>query len=208
MSQSSQIKTICEEFLYSGNSEEIILKQLTKIAQMLRTSDKYQKELFIQLSEKGLNKLLNGMKDVNSDIRKLSARVMIDLIYNNEILQNIFCEKFNFNPIGSVICINWVPKYFKETINIDEAVMIDIKNSFNGPKINRFWMYPENRDYNDDNFPDPQKYLIGFYYSSKNVRLLIFIMQNILNFEIKNIKKIDQNEIASKLEKCSDVNSD
>jgi hypothetical protein len=173
MSQSNQIKAICEEFLYNGNAEEVIMKQLIKISTLLRSSDKYQKELFIQLSEKGLNKLLNGMKDLNVDIRKLSAKVMIDLIYNNEILQNIFCEKFNFNPIGSVICINWVPKFFKETVNIDDTIMIDIKNSFNAAKINRYWMYPENRDYNDDNFPDPQKYLIGFYYSSKNVSLFI-----------------------------------
>ena len=169
MSQSNQIKSLCEEFLYCTQSEDLAIKILTKISQILRSSEKYQKEMFIQLSEKGLNKLLNGMKDLNSDVRKLSAKVMIDLIYNNEILQNIFCEKFNFNPIGSVICINWIPKYFKESVTLDESIMIDIKNSFNNTKVNKYWMYPENKDYNDETLPDPQKYLIGFYYSTKNV---------------------------------------
>jgi hypothetical protein len=166
---SSQIKSFCEEYLGTSNSEDITIKQLNKLSQIIRSSEKFQKEIFIQLSEKGLNKLLNGMRDVNSELRKLSAKVMIDLISNNEILQNIFCEKFNFNPIGNVICINWVPKFFKEIITIDEGLLVDIKNSFNVPKSNKYWMYPMNSSYNDDNFPDPQKYLIGFYYSSKNV---------------------------------------
>jgi hypothetical protein len=109
------------------------------------------------------------MRDVSISIRRLSSKVIIDLIQNNEILQNIFCEKFNFNPIGSVICINWIPKCFKELILIDEAIMIDMKNSFSKPKVNKYWIYPRNNIYNDDEFPDPQKYLIGFYYSTKNV---------------------------------------
>lgn len=175
MSNISQIKSFCEEFLSNNNNEEVTIKQLIKLSTIIRGSEKFQKEIFIQLSEKGLNKLLNGMRDVNPEIRKLSAKVMIDLISNNEILQNIFCEKFNFNPIGSVICINWVPKFFKEIITIDEGLLIDIKNSFNTPKDKKYWMYPYNNTYDDDSFPDPQKYLIGFYYSSKNVSKLVLI---------------------------------
>lgn len=169
MSSSNQIKTLCEEFLTNGNYEETIIKQLNKLSQILRSNEKFQKETFIQLSEKGLNKLLNGMRDVNQEIRKLSAKVIIDLIYNNEILQNIFCEKFNFNPIGSVICINWIPRCFKEVIQFDESIMIDIKNSFSNQRTNKYWMYPRNQNYSDDALPDPQKYLIGFYYSTKSV---------------------------------------
>ena len=192
MSNSTQVKSFCEEYLSTSNNEEITTKQLEKLSSIIRSSEKYQKEIFIQLSEKGLNKLLNGMRDINSEVRKLSAKVMIDLISNNEILQNIFCEKFNFNPIGSVICINWVPKFFKEIISIDESLLNDIKNSFNSTRTNKYWMYPANSTYNDENFPDPQKYFLGFYYSSKN---------NSFNFEIKTNKKIDQNELSNKLEK-------
>jgi len=132
-----------------------------------------QKDIFIQLSEKGLSKLLNGLRDVNSDIRKISAKVIIELVSGNEILQNIFCEKFNFNPIGNVICINWLPKILKESIKINEHVMVDIKNSFNTNKVNRYWMWPFNLNYNDESFPDPQKYLLGFYYANKNVKIQI-----------------------------------
>ena len=169
MSNSNQIKSLCEEFLFNGHPEETVIKQLNKISSLLRSNEKYQKEIFIQLSEKGLNKLLNVMRENNLELRKLSAKVIIELINNNEILQNIFCEKFNFNPIGSVICINWIPKCFKECVPIDEVIMIDIKNSFNNNRVNKYWMYPSNQIYSDDAFPDPQKYLIGFYYSSKSV---------------------------------------
>lgn len=173
MSGTIQIKTLCEDYLFNNNSDDVLLKHLSKLSSVLRSSEKFQKEIFIQLSEKGINKLISGMKSSSVEIRKMSAQVIIDLLYNNEILQNIFCEKFNFNPIGSVICINWVPKYFKEIITIDENVLIDIKNSFNAPKNNRYWIYPSNSSYTDDNFPDPQKYLIGFYYSCKNVSKLL-----------------------------------
>ena len=72
---SSQLKNICEEYLSTGNSDEILVKQLQKLSTLIRTNDKNQKEIFIQLSEKGLNKLLNGMRDMNLEIRKHSAKV-------------------------------------------------------------------------------------------------------------------------------------
>jgi hypothetical protein len=100
---------------------------------------------------------------------------LIELIYNNEVLQNIFCEKFNFNPIGNVICLNWFPKTLKEHLTLDAcinnlrftlAIINDIKTS-KGMTKNKYWMWPSNSKYSDDCFPDPQKYLIGFYYSNK-----------------------------------------
>ena len=94
----------------------------------------------------------------------------MELLYNNEVLQNIFCEKFNFNPIGNVICLNWLPKDLKDNLKIDLRVMMEIKSSINAKeKVMKYWMWPPNEKYNDDIIPDPQKYLIGFYYSNKNV---------------------------------------
>lgn len=139
---------------------------------MLKISEKFQKDLFIHLSDKGLNKLITAFKDNNVEVRKNSCKVLIELLYNNEVLQNIFCEKFNFNPVGNVICINWLPKYLKENIKIDEKVINEIKNSNINTGKNKFWMWPNNSKYNDDNIPDPQKYLLGFYYSNKNVNLI------------------------------------
>jgi hypothetical protein len=135
---------------------------------MLRISEKFQKEVFINLSDKGLNKLLSLMKDSNLEIRKLSFKVLIEILFNNEVLQNIFCEKYGFNPIGNTICLNWLPRYIKENIKIDEKLLYEIKNVGNQLKL-KYWLWPENPKYNDDNLPDPQKYLLGFFYNNKNV---------------------------------------
>jgi hypothetical protein len=48
------------------------------------------------------------------------------------------------------------------------AIINEIKSSKYQSK-SKFWMWPFNARYNDDTFPDPQKYLIGFYYSNKAV---------------------------------------
>ena len=116
---------------------------------------------------------MTGLKDNNFEIRKYSSKALLELLNANEVLQNIFCEKFGFNPIGNVICLNWLPKYLKENLKIDEKVLSEIKSSGNlSMKSLKFWMWPNNTKYSDDNMPDPQKYLIGFYYANKNVNKL------------------------------------
>jgi hypothetical protein len=118
---------------------------------------------------------LATIKDNNLEVRKAACKVLLELLNGNEVLQNIFCEKFNFNPIGNIICINWLPKYMKENIKIDEKVINDIKSSGNinplstSKPILKYWMWPSNSKYTDSSIPDPQKYLIGFYYANKNV---------------------------------------
>lgn len=172
----SNIKQVCEEYLSTMYTDENTLRCLTKFLNILKISDKFQKDLFIHLSDKGLNKLLNSVKDSSLDIRTSSLKVILELLNNNEVLQNIFCEKFNFNPIGNVICLNWLPKYLKENIKIDEKIIMEIRNTANNLNTNRnlkYWMWPENVKYNDELFPDPQKYLIGFYYANKNVKIII-----------------------------------
>jgi hypothetical protein len=108
------------------------------------------------------------MKHKNETIRKASFLVLIDLLYNNEVLQNIFCEKYNFNPIGNVICINWLPPVFKEKIAIDTSLIIELKKSSSNCITNtKYWKWPNNPKYTDDLIPDPERYLVGFFYSSK-----------------------------------------
>lgn len=108
------------------------------------------------------------MKDKNETIRKMSFLVLINLLYNNEVLQNIFCEKYNFNPIGNVICINWLPSIFKEKITLDSNLILELKKSSTASNsTTRYWKWPNNPKYTDDLIPDPERYLVGFYYSSK-----------------------------------------
>jgi hypothetical protein len=114
------------------------------------------------------------------EVRKTSCKVIIELLNNNEVLQNIFCEKFGFNPIGNVICLNWLPRTLKENIKIDERVITEIKISINSSlREMKYWMWPGNNKYTDENIPDPQRYLIGFYYANKNV---IYLNNCVLEF--------------------------
>jgi hypothetical protein len=93
----------------------------------LKISEKFQKEVFINLSDKGISKIMLTMKHENIgkkiiiyiELRKISCKLLIELLNNNEVLQNIFCEKFNFNPIGNIICLNWFPKVLKDYLNMD-----------------------------------------------------------------------------------------
>jgi hypothetical protein len=137
----------------------------------LRTFERFQRDTFIALSDKGFNKLLACLNHKKQEIRKLSFRIFVDLLYNNDVLQNIFCEKFDFNPVGNVICLNWMPKPLKEKIKFDAKLLKNIKQSTNIQSKRQYWMWPDNVIYNDDNLPDPQKYLFGVYYGNKNVNI-------------------------------------
>ena len=111
------------------------------------------------------------MKNKNENLRKLSFIVLILILHNNENLQNIFCEKYNFNPIGNVICLNWLPSIFKEKVNLDENLINELKKNANLGNSNsntKYWKFPNNKKYTDEIIPDPERYLLGFFYSSKN----------------------------------------
>lgn len=164
-----QMKNACEDY-YNAHDEEHLLKSINKLLTYLKTNEKTQKEIFINLSDKGLNKILLGIKDEIYEIRILSFKLLLDLLNNNEVLQNIFCEKFNFNPIGPVICINWFPKCLRDNIKFNEKIINEIKGSIYtiNDKRNKYWMWPNNTKYNDENFPDPLKYLLGFYFTNKS----------------------------------------
>jgi hypothetical protein len=171
MNVSVPIKTLCEEISNTNNSQENYLKILSKLYSYLKNSDKYQKDIFLNLSDKGLNQLLSLMKNKNENLRKLSFIVLILILHNNENLQNIFCEKYNFNPIGNVICLNWLPSIFKEKVNLDENLINELKKNANLGNSNsntKYWKFPNNKKYTDEIIPDPERYLLGFFYSSKN----------------------------------------
>ena len=194
MNVSVPIKTLCEEISNTNNSQENYLKILSKLYSYLKNSDKYQKDIFLNLSDKGLNQLLTLMKNKNENLRKLSFIVLILILHNNENLQNIFCEKYNFNPIGNVICLNWLPSIFKEKVNLDENLINELKKNANLGNSNsntKYWKFPNNKKYTDEIIPDPERYLLGFFCSCKNG---IFSAKDNNNSESNvNVKEIIKN---------------
>ena len=196
MNVSVPIKTLCEEISNTNNSQENYLKILSKLYSYLKNSDKYQKDIFLNLSDKGLNQLLSLMKNKNENLRKLSFIVLILILHNNENLQNIFCEKYNFNPIGNVICLNWLPSIFKEKVNLDENLINELKKNANLGNSNsntKYWKFPNNKKYTDEIIPDPERYLLGFFYSSKNGIFSVKDNNNNNNENNVNVKEIIKN---------------
>ena len=149
-------KTSLEEIKSTLIQINSILKKETNLS-------KNQKDIFVFLSDKGLEKLTEMIKMDNIEISKLSFQCLVNILYNNEILVNIYCEKYGFNPVGNVICINWLPKVFEEKISLSLEMLKDIQDSAENYKQNtKYWKWPNNDKYNDNNIPDPHKYLLGF----------------------------------------------
>ena len=178
----------------SKNSLEEIKKTLTQINNILKKESnlsKNQKDIFVFLSDKGLEKLTEMIKMDNEEISKLSFLCLINILYKNDILVNIYCEKYGFNPVGNVICINWLPKIFEEKISLTLELLQDIQDSAEHYKQNtKYWKWPNNDKYNDNNIPDPHKYLLGFVHKEN---------ENVLNDD--NEKKQNNERILSKYEK-------
>ena len=167
------------------------LIQMNSILKKETNLSKNQKDIFVFLSDKGLEKLTDMIKSDNTEISKLSFQCLVNILYKNEILVNIYCEKYGFNPVGNVICINWLPKIFEEKIPLSLELLQDIQDSAENYKQNtKYWKWPNNEKYNDNNIPDPNKYLLGFIHKEN---------ENIISEE--NNKKIIKERKLSKLEK-------
>ena len=170
---------------------EKTLIQMNSILKKETNLSKNQKDIFVFLSDKGLEKLTDMIKSDNSEISKLSFQCLVNILYKNEILVNIYCEKYGFNPVGNVICINWLPKIFEDKIPLSLELLQDIQDSAENYKQNtKYWKWPNNEKYNDNNIPDPNKYLLGFIHKEN---------ENIISEE--NNKKIIKERKLSKLEK-------
>ena len=177
----------------SKTSIEELKKTLTQINAILKKEtnlSKNQKDIFVFLSDKGLEKLTDMIKMDNIEISKLSFQCLLNILYKNEILINIYCEKYGFNPVGNVICINWLPKIFEEKISLSLEILQDIQDSAENYKQNtKYWKWPNNEKYNDNNIPDPHKYLLGFFHKDN---------ENINNDE--NSNKLNTERKLSKYE--------
>ena len=202
---SSDIKNLCEKLLSfkiheatEGKSPSLSLKKskdisktildeikktLTQLNHLLRKGSnlsKNQKDIFVFLSDKGLEKLTDMIKMDNTEISKLSFQCLVNILYKNEVLVNIYCEKYGFNPVGNVICINWLPKIFEDKISLSLDILQDIQDSAEKYKQKtKYWKWPNNNKYTDTNIPDPQKYLLGFIHKpSESIMNNTTIIQN------------------------------
>ena len=191
----NEIKALCEKILnfkiHEANESKIlpssgkktkegakspvedIKKTLNQINNLLKKGtnlSKNQKDIFVFLSDKGLEKLTEMIKMDNTEISKLSFLCLVNILYKNEVLVNIYCEKYGFNPVGNVICINWLPKVFEDKISLSLEILQDIQDSAeNYRQSTKYWKWPNNSKYTDSNLPDPHKYLLGFVHKDNEM---------------------------------------
>ena len=183
----------------SKNSPDEIKKTLVQINTLLKKGpnlSKNQKDIFVYLSDKGLEKLTDIIKIDNVEISKLSFLCLVNLLYKNEVLVNIYCEKYGFNPVGNVICINWLPKVFEDKISLSLEILQDIQDSAENYKQNtKYWKWPNNTKYTDNNLPDPHKYLLGFIHKDNEIFINNNAMKSNTGANERKISKYEQEAI-------------
>ena len=58
-----------------------------------------------------------------ANLRKVSAKLICELMHNNEKGQSTFSDVFGFSPSGGLVSLNSVPEPVMELINSDPVVL-------------------------------------------------------------------------------------
>ena len=108
--------------------------------------------------------LFRALQDAsNLNIRKLAAKLLCMLAYDNEESQTYICQHCGFNQLSDKICINSFPDYLKAQIKENPELIKDIKSIKYTGKGSLYWTYPAYNPSDVNDFPDPLFHLVGFY---------------------------------------------
>jgi len=109
--------------------------------------------------------VFKGLRDPDEDVRKLSARLLCDLAYQNEGIQGSLCEFFDFTPICGKVCISELPSKVLTLGKRDLLALLKKPVS----ESKRYWCFPPldqgNYQASLDHFtlfPDPAQHAVGF----------------------------------------------
>eukprot|EP00826_Nyctotherus_ovalis_P034246 TRINITY_DN2825_c0_g3_i3.p1 TRINITY_DN2825_c0_g3~~TRINITY_DN2825_c0_g3_i3.p1 ORF type:complete len:338 (+),score=28.66 TRINITY_DN2825_c0_g3_i3:108-1121(+) len=139
---------------------------LTLIHSAIELKQASEVSLCKMLKKKGLTLLFKTMQEPSDiELRRLAAKLLCVLAYNNEESQTYICNHSNFTQLTDKVAINPIPQHIKEQIKQNPQILQEIKEA--KPYVNNalYWSYPaydKNED-EDEEFPDPLHYLIGFY---------------------------------------------
>ena len=121
------------------------------------------------LKKKGLSLLFKAIQDPsNSKQRKLAAKLLCIVAYENEEAQTSICNHSGFCQLSDKICINPIPDTLKAQLKDNPTIIKDIKQIKR--KGTLYWCYPAYTKDEEINFPDPLNYLIGFYSYRKGIK--------------------------------------
>lgn len=113
------------------------------------------------LGEPGVKRLIALMQHRESVIRCLAARVLIELVYDNEATQIYLAETFGFTPASGKVCLNSIPVKIQALLRERPELIRMLK--VDAPGNGKFWSFPPfEAGPKPKDFPDPREFIIGF----------------------------------------------
>eukprot|EP00826_Nyctotherus_ovalis_P059047 TRINITY_DN8179_c0_g1_i6.p1 TRINITY_DN8179_c0_g1~~TRINITY_DN8179_c0_g1_i6.p1 ORF type:complete len:294 (+),score=66.77 TRINITY_DN8179_c0_g1_i6:292-1173(+) len=142
---------------------------------------------------------------VNMLLRKLAAKLLCLLAYDNEETQTCICKHAGFNQLSDRICINSIPEVLKEKIRANPGLINDIKEVQSRPKQDLYWSYPVySETQNEFDFPDPLHCLIGFYSFTSDKSMKKSLTKFNTSFQMKtSYQHLKLSSIPSPSARCS-----
>lgn len=78
-----------------------------------------------------------------ANLRKVSAKLICELMHNNEKGQSTFSDLFGFSPSGGLVSLNPVPEPVFKLINNDPGVLSKMKCAENMTLWEKHWCFPK-----------------------------------------------------------------
>eukprot|EP00347_Sterkiella_histriomuscorum_P009761 403339992 len=191
-----RIKELALKITNIREDDEIKVESLQEVIKILEDRMIGQDIILKLLELKGTQKLINSLSHGNPRRRKLAAKLMCELVFQNEANQDKLCELCDFNPISGTVVINTsIPAKFRNRmVSILDLLRDPRKVQQLSDKQGKFWSYPRYEfskqdtmsdifDENDQSlkslneagylqqmtiqFPDPAEYIVGFFVSNQ-----------------------------------------
>lgn len=87
----------------------MLIDSMRKLISHVSSNKEHQIEIYRSLTKGDLAKILTNLEDPNPTLRKMSARLVCELLYKNGPLKEQFGELMGIRPVNGHIVINKIP---------------------------------------------------------------------------------------------------
>ncbi|KAL4490354.1 hypothetical protein ABPG72_004393 [Tetrahymena utriculariae] len=211
---------------YNEQEKTMLIESMAKLIEHIHDSKVHQTEIFNSLTTNDLLKILSNIEDKNLKLRKTSCRFLCELLYDNNQVQDLFCELTGVLPIDGKVCVNKIPESFNQHMRFIPEILEIVKNSsipvndngkaplcwyfsskidYNQPFRVQFFFPQDQNNFDSSEFIDPQESIFGFVINSpfkqkrpENYSKGCSIIQDISKYSIeKDSYKSQHNNQAS-----------
>ncbi|EGR31177.1 hypothetical protein IMG5_116480, partial [Ichthyophthirius multifiliis] len=113
----------------SDAEKEMLIESMSKLIEHIHQNKIHQKEIFDSLTTNDLNKILSNIEDKNIKLRKTSCRFLCEILYENNLIQEIFCQLIGILNLNGKICLNKINSSFFQHLKYLPEIFENIKNS-------------------------------------------------------------------------------